>query len=247
MDKLVVNKTTGKNLNMLSCRYCPKRQNTEWCELTDIELSEFDIAKKSRIYQPGEVLFHQGDDPNGLYCIREGLVGERRVNSEGSSVLVRLNYPATTLGYREFLAKSEYQNTAEVLQESRICYINKAAVSTALRSNPSLSQHFLKRSLSDLQKTEDNYIVAMNSSIRNRLLHILLVLYERYGRIDETGNYCLEIPIARSDLASLIGTGPETISRAIRKLQDDKLVKFDGRMAYFDDLDAIYDEIALVA
>lgn len=241
------NKATGKKLNLVSCRHCPKRHNTEWCQLTDDELTEFDYALNSRIYHPGEVLYHQGDEPHGLFCIHDGLIGERRVDSEGNSLLVRLSHPATTLGYREFLTKTPYSNTAEVLRESRICYINKAAVSSVLKSNPSLSQQFLKRSLTDLQKTEDNYVVAMNASVRDRLLHLLLVLYERYGSIKEDGGYALEIPIARNDLASLIGTGPETISRTIRRLQKEKLVTFDGRMAYFDDLEAVYDEIALVA
>lgn len=240
-------KETGKKLNMLNCRHCPKRQNTEWCALTDHELTEFDHAMNSRIYYPGEVLYHQGDEPQGLFCIRDGLIGERRVDADGNSFLVRLSYSATTPGYREFLTKTSYKNTAEILQESRICYINKAAVSSVLKSNPSLSQQFLNRSLMDLQKTEDNYVVAMNASVRDRLLHLLLVLYERYGSFTEDGGYVIEIPIARNDLASLIGTGPETISRTIRKLQREKLVKFDGRKVYFDDLEAVYDEVALAA
>lgn len=237
----------GSRPETSSCALCPRRLETEWCDLSDAELSILSAAKHTRVYKPGEVLYHQGDDCQGIYCIRDGIIGERRVDAEGNSTLVRLNYEATTLGYQEFLTKKEHRNTAEVLQESCVCFINRAVITKLLSSNVSLGERFLRRSIRDLQETEDSYIVAMNASVRSRLLHVLLVLYERCGRIDETQRHVLEIPIARNDLASLIGTGPETISRAIRKLQHERLVMFEGRTAYIRNLDAVYDQIVLAA
>jgi CRP-like cAMP-binding protein len=199
--------------------------------------------KRDRLFEAGEVLYHQGDACEGIFCIREGLVGERRLDPDGETALVRLNHAGTTLGYQELLTKRAYRNSAEVLQRSHICFLSRSIVSELLARNPSLGERFLRRSIRDLEKTEDSYIVAMNRDIRSRLLHALLVLYERYGWFEEAQGHVLEIPIARHELASLVGTGPETISRTIRRLQDDQLVKFDGRMAYFPNLDAVYHAI----
>jgi CRP/FNR family transcriptional regulator len=175
------------------------------------------------------------------------LVSERRLNPDGESVLVRLNHPGTTIGYQEFLTKAAYRNSAEILRESHICFLNRSVVSELLAKNPSIGERFFLRSARDLKQAEDSYVEAMTMSVRARFLHALLVLYERYGRCEEAEGHLLEIPIARHELAALIGTAPPTISRIIRKLQDEKLVRFDGQKAHFPNLDAVYDEIAALA
>lgn len=200
--------------------------------------------KRDRLFEAGEVLYHQGDSCNGIFCIREGLVGERRLTPEGNTALVRLDHAGTTLGYQEFLTRTAYRNTAEVLQRSHICFLSRSLLGEMLAKNPSLGERFLHRSIEDLGKMEDRYVHVMNRDIRSRLLHALLAFYERYGHFEETRGHVIEIPIARHDLASLVGTGPETISRTIRKLQEDRLVTFDGRIACFPDLDDVYDEVA---
>lgn len=235
--------SSERRFTISSCTACPRRQETEWCDLPEADLKLLNSFKRERVFSPGEVLYHQGDDCNGIFCIRDGLVGERRVDANGNSALVRLNHAGTTLGYQELLTKASYRNSAEVLQESRICFLGRSVISELLANNPSLGERFLRRSFKDLEQTEDTYLIAINSGIRARLLHTLLVLYERYGRFEESEGHILELPIARHELANLIGTGPETISRTIRKLQDDELVRFDGRVAYFSSLHAIYDEI----
>ncbi len=229
-----------------NCAVCHRRKETVWRDLGSEELDRLNSSKQSRVYEAGEVLFRQGEDCDGIYCVRDGIIGDRRIDADGNSVLVRLNYGATTLGYQEFLTKSEHRNTAEVLQDSFVCFIHKSVISHLLASDSSLGEKFLRRSIRDSQKLEDNYVRAMNASVRSRLLHVLLVLYERNGQIDPSKRHVLQIPIARTDLASLIGTGPETISRTIRKLQTDRLVEFDGRTVYIQNLDAIYDEIVAV-
>ena len=235
----------GRSLPTSSCTSCPRREATEWCDLTAEELELVNAFKHDRLFEAGEVLYHQGDSCEGIFCIREGLVGERHLDPEGETALVRLNYAGTTLGYQEFLTKATYRNSAEILQQSHICFLGRSVVSQLLTKNPSLGERFLRRSIRDLGKMEHRYILAIKSDIRSRLLHALLALYERYGHFEEAGGHVLEIPIARHDLASLVGTGPETISRTIRKLHEDRLVRFDGRMAYFPSLDAVYEEITI--
>lgn len=230
-----------------ACANCHRRMETEWADLGARDLDLLGAAKHSRIYEAGELLYQQGEECQGVFCVRDGLVGDRRIDADGNSVLVRLNYGATTLGYQEFLTKTDYRNTAEVLQDSYVCFIHRSVVSQLLNHNSKLGERFLRRSIRDSQKLEDSYVVAMNASIRSRLLHVLLVLYERNGSVDASQRHVLEIPIARADLASLIGTGPETISRTIRKLQQDQLVEFDGRTAFIRNLDAVYDEVVGVS
>lgn len=72
-----------------------------WRDLSGKDFSSLNRFKRDRLLEPGEILYHQGDPCEGIYCIREGLVGERRLDANGNSILVRLSHLGTTIGYQE--------------------------------------------------------------------------------------------------------------------------------------------------
>ncbi len=61
--------------------------------------------------------------------------------------------------------------------------------------------------------------------------------------MDENYNININLPISRQDMALMIATRPETLSRTIRSLEKDGIVKFDKRKVIIPDLDALLDEI----
>ncbi len=227
-----------------NCTTCPRRALTEWHSLQETELGLLDRGKRDQILRPGDIIFNQGDACEGIYCLKEGLVGERRVDAEGHSTLVRLSHPGTVIGYQEFLSKRDHHNSAEVLQESYLCFIGKSVVQQLLMHGPKLGERFLRRSLDDAHKLEDALIEARTHGVRNRLLHLLMVFYERSGHHDPDRGHVFHIPVARQDLAELVGTAPETISRAIRRLEQDRVMHFRGNTATIPDLDVVFRHIA---
>ena len=86
-------------------------------------------GKHTRHHDTGEVLFHQGDASNGVYCVREGLVGSRYIGAEGNSALLRLSEMGTTIGYRSYLTKQTHLSSVEVLSPSNICFIHVSVLS----------------------------------------------------------------------------------------------------------------------
>ena len=77
--------------NNTSCLDCSTRCMTEWQVLNESEISQLDKCKRIIDCQPGDTLYCQGDPGNGVYCIKSGLVGVRRVSASGNSVLIRLS------------------------------------------------------------------------------------------------------------------------------------------------------------
>lgn len=234
-----------KTRSVSSCLTCPRRSQTDWRDLSDDELKLVDAYKSDRVMQPGEVLYHQGDEAEGIYCIKDGLIGERRIDVEGNSMLVRLGHPSTTMGYQELLTRTPYRNTAEILQPSHVCFLNRNVIRQLLDRNPKLGERFLRRSMQDFEKLENDYVEARTMDVQGRFLHVLMVLYERFGREDPQAGHVVELPINRQDLAALVGTAPETISRTIRKLDRNGLVHIKGKRADIPNLAAVFREITL--
>jgi len=199
--------------------------------------------KRMQSYEPGEILYSQGDPGNGIYCIQSGLVGLRRVDVHGTSVLLQLCSEGTTVGYRTFLTRQAHSNSAEILTPSNVCYITRVQIEKLLTANPRLGECFLKHFTEDAAEMENDYVRSMTMAMKSRFLHLILVFYGRLGYEDKDGTATVELPVKRSELAELIGVRPESISRLIDKLETDNLMYFKDRRVQISDVTTILDQV----
>lgn len=225
------------------CFECLNRERTEWCVLTHDDVDLLDRAKVQRVYQAGQVLFDQGDPADAIYDMQDGMVGLRRTDEGGHTVLVALIHARQTLGYRDFFADSPRHTTAEVLRPSTICTVNGETMHRLLVKNPALGLQFLRRIARDLDTAEEMLLHQTVLPVRARLAHLLLTLRIRYGQAAEDGSIALRLPLRRQDLADLLGTRPETVTRAFQALARDRVIRVRGRRVIILDLDSLLDEI----
>jgi len=208
-------------------------------------LTLLDQGRITRDYLPGEVLFHEGDSCAGVFCVEKGLIGVRKSDADGNSVLLYLANGGETLGYRALLSGEDYGASAEVLEPSRVCLIAPATVRSLLEQNPALGLRYLKIVSASLGDAEEKILHNTTLSVRARFAHLLMVLLEKFGdRGDRTdsGSAEFELPLARQDLASMIGTTPESMSRTIKKMEQDGVAKFSARTVYISNIEALMQE-----
>lgn len=236
-----MNKSKASN----KCATCPTRHKTEWRDLSNSELEQVEQGKHARNFEPGEILFHQGDASDGIYCIQEGLVGSRFVDSAGNSALLQLSDAGTTVGYRAFLTKQNHGSSAEVLTPSFICFIRGSVLSILLAANPVVGERFLQHVVKDMEQTENRLARSLTGNLRNRFLHMIMVFYQQHGYRDKYDKPVFELPIKRGDIAEMIGSQPESISRVISDMQKQKLLSFDGRKVFIRNMDTILDEVGI--
>jgi CRP/FNR family transcriptional regulator len=230
----------------LRCATCPVRHTTEWTSLTNEEADVLDKGKVDRSYLPGDVIYNQGDMSDGLYAVHSGMIGLRRYESDGSSLLLHLVRNGTVFGYRSYLSKTEHSVTAEVLMPGKICFIQSRTVQVLLQQNPNVGLGFLEHSLANMKDMEAKYVRAAVLPVKSRVLHFLLTLNEQYGSKTENGEHILDIPLSRRDLASAVGATPETLSRTVRLIEEDGLVVFHGKQIRIPDLQPILDTVPVI-
>jgi len=242
----MANRTSQRNRGFQSprhvnCAHCEHRAE-EWCSLGD-DISTLNEAKTCNVYQPGQIIFYQGNPCLGLYCIEQGTVALRKGDAQGNEVLVRLAHDGDTLGVRTFFAQGKYSTAAVALTECRICFIERPVVDQLLLDNPQTTSLFLKNIACKLHDAEEDKMRLSTLSVRTRLAHLLLELKDHYGDVDDKGVLRIELPLSRQDIASMIATRPETLSRTIRALEKDNVASFSKRTVSVFDLDALFDEI----
>jgi CRP/FNR family transcriptional regulator len=198
---------------------------TDWAGLEAGSLDALSCSKATRNHEAGEILFWDGAPSEGLWCISEGCVGLRT-----GERLTRIGYAGDTLGLEAFFAGGVHKATAVTLSEARTCFFDRADIEGTLAESPSLSRQFLK-TLSERTRTLKQKLVdETRLPIRERLVRCLRELAEHLGEGgEERRAVSFRLPLARRDLAALLGARPETLSRAIRGLARDRRVTFSGR------------------
>jgi CRP-like cAMP-binding protein len=202
---------------------CPGLQTTEWEALAESELTSIDNCEQG----------------NGVYCIKSGLIGLRRIDINGNSALIRLINAGSTVGYRTFLTRKAHINSAEALTSSTLCYVPRPNVEKLLKANPLLGERFLQHFYDDAIDTESDYVRSLTMGMKSRFLHLILVFYERFGYQDENGNAVVQLPVKKGEIAELVGVRPESISRLIDQLQTDEIMRFKDRKVEFSDVDRV--------
>lgn len=223
------------------CSSCAHREIAEWSVLKGAAVAHLDDARRSRHFLAGEAIYHEGDEATGVYCVSSGLVGIRKVDPDGESVLLRLVRPGQTFGYRSLLTGTPHGVSAEALKEGSICQVPAATVHRMAAENPALVMAFFRHLAQDMADAENKVMETVTASCRVRFLRLLMAFG---GEVDgDAGTrVSLELPVSRQDIASLIGVRSETMSRVIRAIEAEGLAHFKGRHVDIPDARRLADE-----
>jgi len=225
------------------CQSCPTQKLAEWHALVGEPLDVLNQSKTCANYRAGQVVFQQHNPCLGLHCVLEGSIAMRRADANGNSSIVRLIEAGQTLGHRAYFAGTAYSTSAQTLTDCRICFIPRVDIDRLLLQSPVLGSRFLLRLSGDLEMSEKARFRITYQRIRTRLCHLILSLRGRHGVVDDAGNIIIEPPLSRQEMAAVIGARAESLSRAIRALQDDGVAEFGRRRIVIHDLDNLLDEI----
>jgi CRP/FNR family transcriptional regulator len=236
-----------KVLSSPSCFGCQSRSRNEWASLDGADLELLETAKTCNVYEPGQIVFYEGNACLGIHCIESGSLTLRKTGPAGDEIIVGLAGPGTTLGYLAYFGERGYTTTAQALTACRVCFIDRAAVRSLIHRTPSVGLAFLRRLADDVERSEEQRVAALSLPLRARAAHLLLVLKDRSASADDEGRLTIELPLSRRDLAAMLGTRPESLSRLIRDFETDGVAYFGSREVTVPDLDALLDEVERAA
>ena len=193
---------------------CPAKGTGPFCSLPKGEIQSLLKGKTSNTYKRRNTIFYEGNPSLGVFCVRTGKVKIYKQGPDGQIQIVRLAKPGELLGYRAFFANEPYSETAEVLEASCICFIDRATMMNLMARNVSLAQWILKKVCIELRQTRERTLALAQKSVPQRVAELLLSLSESFGENSSQG-VRINISLTREEMAEMAGTRTETLIRTL--------------------------------
>lgn len=176
-----------------------------------------------REFSKGQLIFSDGDEGTGFYLVIQGRVKVYKLSPDGKEQIMHIFGPGQPFAEVPVFEGSRYPANAETLERAKLLFFPKKAFIDLIRTSPSLGMNMLA-SLSQRLKQFSNLIETLSlKEVPGRLAAYLLYLSDKNGSIDE-----FKLDIAKSQLASMLGTIPETLSRIFAKMGSRDLVRING-------------------
>lgn len=179
-------------------------------------------------YRPGNILFYQGNPSLGLHFITSGRVKLMKEDRAGRCQIMRIVKGPDLLGDRAFFAERPYMCSGIVMEESSISFLQPAHFWNIFGKNPDTLRLLTQRFAVELGRAEDYMHCISVCTINARMATRLLKSAKRpeHARSPK-GEFVLTE--TRMELAQVLGTTPEAVSRALTKLCSKGLIAVSGR------------------
>ncbi len=206
--------------------------------MLEYEKSVFNILEKDEeellknnlsciVFKKGEVIFAEGDKPNGLIFLSEGKVKIFKEGVGGREQIIRMARPVGFIGYRAFFADEAHSATAVAIEDSVTCFVNRETLMKLLQSNLNLSLNILKSFATELGLSYNRTVTLTQKHIRGRLAESLIFLQDTYGFEKDTAT--IKIYLSREDIASLSNMTTSNAIRTLSSFATEGILSLDGR------------------
>lgn len=204
-------------------------------ELAEEQLQEIINIARPEKRGKNELIFTEGDIYKGFYVLIKGNVKVFHVTSEGKEVIIHLIRPFETFAEIPLFDGNRYPVNAESLQESELILIPKDEFTELLKNNYEITFKmlggFAKRLRLLTQKIEN----LSSKEVTERLVRFILQEITSNNTIN-TPEPFLKLTISKAAVAGYLGTITETLSRSLKKLQDENIIRVEGKRIFISDL-----------
>lgn len=180
------------------------------------------IAVEKKVNK-GETIFSEGDEGKGFYVVLEGRVKIYKVSAEGKEQILHIFGQGQPFGEVPVFAGQKFPANAQAISKARVLFFPRSAFVALITENPSLSLNMLAIMSSKLREFTVQIENLSLKEIPARLASYLIYLADEQQSED-----AVTLGISKGQLASILGTIPETLSRIFAKLSGQGLIRVQG-------------------
>ncbi len=187
------------------------------------QLSQISGISQEKSYQRGEAIFWEGDPGIGFYVVVGGKVKVYKTSAEGKEQILHIYGPGHPIGEVPVFSGSRFPANAMAIEKSRLLFFPRKDFVDLIASQPSLALNMLAILSVRLRQFTVQVENLSLKEVPARLASYLIYLTE-----EQDDAQVVTLPISKGQLASLLGTIPETLSRIFNKMTLHNLIAVQG-------------------
>ena len=208
-------------------RTCALSELSDFRDLPDAVRNDLEAICRRRSYKAGQTIAEIGTHPDTTGIVRDGILRMQKSLPDGRQHVVGLLVAGDLFGQ---VFDGGMHFSVEAATDAEVFAFERGRFESILLQSPELDRLLLLNLMSELDRARDWMIILAHPKIRGRLAGFLLLLCTRFQNVDHVITVKdrairIHIPLSRPDMAHLLGTRVESISRALHALADDGLIK----------------------
>ena len=206
--------------------------------LSDDELKEFSRRVPDTHIEQGRIFYTPEDRSEALFMLKKGRVRIYKIAPDGWEFTLAVVEAGTMFGEMALTAQRMRKGYAEAMEPSDICILKNTDLERIVRGNPEVGMRMIRVLSERLRSCETRLEDVTLKNVPARLASLILQLAAGEGIMTPEGP---RIPIhyTHRQLATMIGSSRETVTRAFTKLQKAGAVELRNRYIYLKDTQAL--------
>jgi CRP-like cAMP-binding protein len=192
---------------------------SDWKPAVETNKQNFQIKR-------GQVIFKEGDPVTGIYFVYEGHVKVHKKWDNEKELIIRFAKKGDILGHLGLESNNIYPVSATALEKTIVCFLPMDFFESSLNINNGFAIKLMRFFAKELQNSEKRMRNLAHMPVKGRVAQSILSLRNQFG-LDAEG--CIDIELARQDLASYSGAAYESLFRVINDLVADNVIAITGK------------------
>lgn len=215
-------------LNIIdNCVACPVREEHLFCNLPLPTLRKLNEIKSTAVYPKSAMLFLEGQLPRGVFVLCTGKAKLSTSSTEGKTVILNLAEAGDVLGLNATISNKPYEVTAEMVEPGQANFIPRDALLQFLRENGEIALRVAEQlSRNYYSAFEEVRMLGLASSPSEKLAKLLLSW--SVDALDSPDPSPIKLTLTHEEIAEMIGTTRETVSRLFSEFKKKQLLQLKG-------------------
>jgi CRP/FNR family transcriptional regulator len=209
------------------CKTCTHpRPASSFCQLSHGPLEELHAIGHTTLFPSGAILFLEGQPPRGVFIVCSGKVKLSTTSRGGRVLLLRMAEAGDVLGLSAVVSGSPCVLSAETAQPCQLKFVEKEAMVRFMHRHGEASLRCAQALSYEFQSAcDDIHDLVMPRSSAGKLARLLLSWSPPPG---EEKQVRITPVLTHEEMAQMIGSSRETVTRLMSDLRRKRLIRDDG-------------------
>ena len=190
----------------------------------DEDLEEVAEHLIERRFPKGATIVEEGTPGDYMYVIREGRVKVTKLSEDGREKILQMLGEGAFFGEMALLDQAPRSATVKTLLPVRLLALSRVDFLSVLRRSPDLAMGVIQELTRRLRETDEQASSLSFQRVKERTRGLL----RRASQPGEGGRRITQ-PLTHQQIADMIGTSRETVTRVVKELKQDGWLEQQGK------------------